>query len=1103
MIEQIKKCSGVKGRVREVARCGLISLLAVLLWSEAEATARAGRRQEQASGAPNSGQGVEKDLRLLELDKPIEREMAGGQAHHYQVALTSSQFLRVVVNQRGINVVVTLFAPDGNKIAEIDSPNGTQGPERLSVIAETSGNYRLEVRSLGKDAAASRYDVRITSLRAAVAQDKSRVAAERAFAEGERLRTQRAAEPLRKAIEKYEEALAHWQAAGEQAEQARTLHNIGFVYNRLGEIRKALDYYLQALPLRRASQDRRGEALTLNNIGQVHKSLREAQKAIDYYSQALLITRAEKDHRGEATTLDNLAEIYNLLGEKQKALEYLDQKLQLQRSIPDPRGEAATLNNIASVYNVAGEKQKALDYYNQALQLQRSHNQQAVATTLNNIGTVYSSLGEKQKALDYYNQALQLDRSNNNQRGAANTLSNIGNVYSSLGEKQRALECHEQALQIARNNNDRQRAISSLNNIGAVYKSLGEAQKALDYHRQALQLARELGNQELEANALSSIARLERDRGNLSESLAQIKAALTLIESQRAEFAGAEVRASYFARALDKYEFYIDLLMQLHQRAPAAGHDAAALGASERVRARTLLEMLAEARIDIRQGVDPRLVERERSLQQQLNASAEYQMRLLNARHTEEEAAAARKEIASLTTQYQELEAQIRAKSPRYAALTQPQPLTLKEIQQQVPDQDTLLLEYALGNERSYLWAVSPTSITSYELPKRAEVEASARRVYELLTAHHLAPGESEQLRRARIAKADAEYQTAAASLSRTLLGPVSSLLRDKRLVIVADGALQYVPFAALPKPEPIDEAVKARETKDIIPSPLIVDHEIISLPSASVLAVLRRETAGRKPVAGAVAVLADPVFDKDDDRVAAQAKAQSEAKAKSEASGSGDHHAASELQRAMQGVGAPGGGRRIPRLPFSREEAEAIVASAPAGSSMKALSFKANRATATSAEIANYRIIHFATHGLLNAEHPELSGVVLSLIDEKGNPQDGFLRLHEIYNLNLVAELVVLSACQTGLGKEIKGEGLVGLVRGFMYAGAPRVAASLWKVNDFATTQMMKHFYQAMLKEGLRPAEALRLAQITLLKQKRWQAPYYWAGFVLQGEWK
>jgi CHAT domain-containing protein len=192
-----------------------------------------------------------------------------------------------------------------------------------------------------------------------------------------------------------------------------------------------------------------------------------------------------------------------------------------------------------------------------------------------------------------------------------------------------------------------------------------------------------------------------------------------------------------------------------------------------------------------------------------------------------------------------------------------------------------------------------------------------------------------------------------------------------------------------------------------------------------------------------------------------------------------------------------------LQRLPFSRDEAEAIAAVAPADSVFKALDFQANRATALSEKLADYRIVHFATHGLLDSAHPELSGLALSLVDENGQAQDGYLRLNEIYNLKLNADLVVLSACQTGLGKEVKGEGLIGLTRGFMYAGAPRIVASLWQVNDAATAELMKRFYRGMLKEKLRPAAALRQAQLELMKKPAWRAPYYWGAFVLQGEWK
>jgi CHAT domain-containing protein len=273
----------------------------------------------------------------------------------------------------------------------------------------------------------------------------------------------------------------------------------------------------------------------------------------------------------------------------------------------------------------------------------------------------------------------------------------------------------------------------------------------------------------------------------------------------------------------------------------------------------------------------------------------------------------------------------------------------------------------------------------------------------------------------------------------------------------------------------------------------LVVHHEIVTTPSASTLAILRRENVGRKPAPKVLAVLADPVFSPNDSRLI---------RAREEQAAAATRDAEEPLERSLNDVGLAG--PRLFRLPGTRREAAGILSLVPEADRKEALDFDASRATLMSPEIGQYRILHLATHGLLNGVHPELSGLVFSMVDRQGIPQDGFLRLNEIYNLKLAADLVVLSACQTGLGKETRGEGLVGLTRGFMYAGAPRVMASLWKVDDRATAELMKKFYTAMLgKEALRPAAALRAAQIQLRKTKGFEDPYYWAAFTLEGEWR
>jgi CHAT domain-containing protein/Tfp pilus assembly protein PilF len=874
-----------------------------------------------------------------------------------------------------------------------------------------------------------------------------------------------------KALEYYSQSLPLSRATGDRSGEAVTLTNIGNVYSELGEKQKALEYYSQSLPLSRATGDRSGEAVTLNNIGSVYSELGEKQKALEYYSQSLPLFRALGDRREEAVTLNNIGSVYSELGEKQKALEYYSQSLPLRRAVGDRRGEAVTLNNIGSVYSELGEKQKALEYYSQSLPLSRATgDRRGEAVTLTNIGLVYSELGEQQKALEYYSQSLPLSRATGDRRGEAVTLHNIGNVYSELGEKQKALEYYSQSLPLSRATGDRRGEAVTLNNIGLVYSELGEKQKALEYYSQSLPLSRATGDRRGEAVTLSNIASVKRDQNNLTEALNDIESSLKIIENLRTKIASPELRSSYFATVQDYYEFYIDLLMQLHKTNPKSGYDTKALEASERSRARSLLELLFESNANIREGISPDLLQQEKSLQQQLDAIEKQRIETIstpnpNATKIDE----IDKQRLALLQQYQQIQAQIRTASPRYAALTQPQPLTLPEIQKQILDDNTILLQYSLGKNRSYLWVVTSTGLTSYELPKRADIETAAKDFLETITSP---------------IQRDIPQQVAQASanLAQMILQPAAAQLGNKRLLIVPDGVLHYTPFQALNLPQ-----TRGQNTN----VPLIIEHEIITLPSASTLAILRQNYGDRKPPSQTLAILADPVFSPDDERI--KGKITQATTEKLEANNLG-------LNRSLRASN-----RQWPpkRLPFTRQEAQTISSLFPSASSSQKIDFDASRTTATDGNLANYQIVHFATHGIANTENPELSGIVMSMVDAKGNLVNGFLRLTDIFNLKLAANLVVLSACQSGMGQNVKGEGMVGLTRGFMYAGAQRVAVSLWSVDDEGTAVLMQKFYQKMLQEKLAPAAALRAAQMELMSQSKWKSPYYWAAFTLQGEWK
>ncbi len=799
------------------------------------------------------------------------------------------------------------------------------------------------------------------------------------------------------------------------------------------------------------------------------------QDAIDKYLAANVIWRDLGDKSMEAVTLHEVGLVYAEMGQYQKALDCYSQARTIYKELGNPGGAASILSNIAWVYLTLGEGQKALEMYDRVLE-EYEQLGEVDPVLLSNIGTSYAKVGNYERALDIHQRVLKIRRTSQD-KGESITLSNIGNCYYHLGDTAKALDYYGQSLIMMRQNGSTKFYTSAvLNNMGVVYRVLGQQDKALESLNEALALRKSAGDQKGMATTLAEIARVERDRGNRLEALKRIEEALEKVEQVRSNIASPQLRSSLFASVQQYREIYINLLMRLHKDKPAENLDSIAFNASERGRARSLLQLLGEAGKEIRHGIEPAILERERTLGELIDEKAQDQMRLLSKKHSDEEAAAAAKEVAALTAEFEQLQGRIRESSPQFAALVQPVPLKLEEIQKQVLDKETVLLEYSLGEETSYLWAVTPESIKSYELPKRADIEPLARRVYELLTSRNQSvANETLEQRQQRFKSADEEYSIAAASLSQIILGPAAAELKNKRLLIVGDGVLQFMPFAGLPDPKTAE--------------PLMIHHEIVMAPSTAVVALLRRETSNRKPAPKTLAVLADPVFSSNDARVATARLAHAVRD---------DQTASTDAVRSASEVGL----QDLRRLRFSRQEADEITRFAK-DSKLEAVDFRASRSLATSAELGQYRIIHFATHGLINNTHPELSGVVLSLVDEQGRPQNGFLRLYDLYNLKLSADLVVLSACQTALGKEIRGEGLVGLTRGFMYAGAPRVVASLWRIDDRASAEFMKRFYEGMLGKNLRPAAALRAAQASMSTDPRWHQPHYWAAFTIQGEWR
>jgi CHAT domain-containing protein/Tfp pilus assembly protein PilF len=938
-------------------------------------------------------------------------------------------------------------------------------------------------------------------------------------------------------------ALGLAEAASDRYGAAVAQSNLCLMELSRGELRQGAACYDRAEPLLAAVRAEELLASALTSAGRAYDALGEPRQARARYEEALARLRSTGNRAGEARTLNNLGVLTADFGDVEEALPQYGEALAIFQALDDRRWQARVLNNLGSVYHATGAYGQALAAFEQALALWRAVADRAgEAATLINLGLVHGLAGEPREALACHRQALDIERALGDRRGEAIALTQLGRTEVLLGDAAAALPQLVQAGDLLAAAGDRRNQAEALRGQAAAREALGDAAGALAAYDQALAAARAAGHLPVEALALFGKARAEHRFGQAGAARADAAAALTAIESLRTRIGDPDLKASFSALIHRAYEIDLEILMEAHRADPVAGLDREALAVAERARARTLLDLLGTAGIHLREGADPALLARREELAARLAAKAE---RAATARRPPAAAAAGtplappqtsqapqtlqstqaaqgpqtsrtaetpRTPEAIADAEQQEIlreldlvEAELRERSPAYAALAHPQPLDAAGVQALL-DPDTLLLVYSLGEARSYLWAVTRDRVDAFELPARAAVEQLARRLHEQWSAGDPAPrraatdlqlgsaGTDAQPGRAATApqagRAATDLQTrraaagTAAALSAMLLGPVADRLGHLRLAVVPDGALSYLPFGALPLPGTPGEVLLDR-------------HELVVLPSASALAAERAVVAARPRPEKWLAVLADPVFGRNDPRLGA-------AGGPALASVSATATATATIPAMRSPPPVPGElPGELPRLPASRQEAEAIAAMAPAGEAMVALDFAASREAVLGDRLSGYRVVHFATHAVLDTEHPALSGLALSMVGPDGRPRQGFLHLRDIYNLRLRADLVVLSGCRTALGREVRGEGLVGLARGFQYAGAARVVASLWRVEDRATAALMARFYHALWTLGMPPAAALRAAQLSLRAERPYRDPTYWAGFVLVGDWR
>lgn len=1000
----------------------------------------------------------------LNYNDPVTARLGKGETHRYPLMLTAGQYAQVEAKALSGDITMELTTPEGRKLMKMKARNGIPEGNSVVAVAEETASYFVKITAMDQQKDGVEYQARMSELRMADAADRARCQGEYLFAAGEELYDQRVKEGFLAAIEKYQAALPYYEKAEDWFGAARAVETMGEAYFRLANYRDALSAFEQSLTLVRKAE-RTTKALSL-----------------------------------EAKITNNIGAVANIHYDNQKALYYFLQAFALYRQLSIPRLEAACLVNIGNIYTVTGQPEEALRWFEQALLVYRElDSKQPEASVLNSRGAARYFLGQYPLAIEDQKLSLELWRELNNSGAQGWTLANLAANYIAMRQPQAALEPLNRALPLIRVGGNPRNEAYALHCMGEAYQLLGQFDKAVEYYQKALDLRQALNEKILDAFSINRISQTEILRENFTEALRQSNRALSLVEQVGQQYSNPLLGASYSSSTHRYFADHIALLLKLHAREPAAGYDAQAFQASERAQVRALLESLSDLGSNLRADLPAALVEREAALQKEIDRVTGERDKLARTSASATGSARSRElenELSQLTTQMDELQGQMRANHPRYAALLRPQPLSPAEIQRQLLTPDSLLLEYFVAEERLYLFALasgSEKALQVVEIPDKAAIEKAAgffqRKKFE----------SAGEMRR-RFSYQNKEFAETVQFLSDKLLAPVGPLLQKRKIWIVSDGSLQRIPFAALPDPRNHSAATRTNSVRDAARrssiTPLIAEHELAMLPSASTVAWLRKGLATRPPAPGGIAVIADPVFSARDERVKGGATRPESPPVTIAQRLRG----APDLERALRYLGGVAEADELSRLPASRDEAQAIARLAPERS-LLALDFDANRQMVMNGALRDYRYLHFATHAHVDDVFPGLSWLALSQVDRDGKEQRGYLRLNDIYRLRLNADLVTLGGCRTGLGKQLRGEGMIGLTRGFIYAGVPRVLVSLWDVPDRETAQLMRSFYRNLLKRKLPVGEALRRAQIEMWERAESSAPFFWAAFSLQGD--
>ena len=929
--------------------------------------------------------------------------------------------------------------------------------------------------------------------------------------------------------------------AGDEVKAARAWNRAGRFQLRLNKFVEAIATYHQALDALQTKPDPKTQIDSLNGLADVYRHDSKCDQAEPLLEKAILLSDSNGYVEGKAQAL--FVRTY-CQANKVTALQIAQQSLELWQSTNNKLGQAEahmavgehliTQNNLAEAersYETAqklweeiqipgrlaeclislgftefrkGAWQDALSFYTRAQQLiideaaepfMMGQIKAGLAEAFIESGVPLTGLDRYREALDYFRQTNQPYPIIGMQWGIGTAHYFIGNYSEALGilkssraeaiaikqvalaalcddfagrsyfelhDYPAALTHYQAALEGFTQAGSPMEAARTVALMGRVYQQQGNFKTAKTHYLKALASFQKLSDQINESATLYALGTLELAQNSIDTAEKYLRQSIEVTENLRRVSTNADLTAAFSARVHERYEKYIDCMMRKYESSKSQQVVRDAFEISELARARSLAELLRATQANPFLGLDPELAAEEKRLRGFLNYNENAKIRLLSTKSYQTS------DLKTLESEYEQLKAKhdqvihdILTRNASYEQVIQPTAWDLGRIQQQVvTDDQTVLLEFSLGEEKSYLWAVTRSGIASYELPNEKQIDNLARRVHKMLST-------------IPVSNNDAELSSAVQELAQMVLWPAAEHLNNHRLIVVPDGVLNYIPFQILPAP-----------SGDKL---LVEDREIINAPSATTLGELQEEAVERRPASNVLAAFGDPIFATDDEAKDAGNNAIATAQLRS-ALRDNDLNDQSFDPSALN------------RLFHAKRELDSLREVA-GEKSLILREYDATRERFLSTDFTQFEILHLVTHGYYNPKHPENSGLVLSDINRDQKHMEAFIGLREIYELRAPVLLVVLSACQTALGENVRGEGIMGMTRGFMHAGASSVVASLWEVDDRATAELMKLFYTNMLQHGMKTGEALRAAQNSIRQRPEWRSPHYWAAFTLQGE--